>query len=124
MLARKYAEDYYYEPEPARVEAPQPKRRRKVRPEARLNSGMRSRMLRLVALLALCAAAVTAMSGINASRGYALVQMQNEAKQLEMENRQLQLEISQLKSPQRIKDIATKDLGMVVPSEVYFASER
>ena len=126
MLAKKYDYDYAWE-SPAVPKAPQPKKEeRKARPkvQTRLNSGLRSRVFGMVLLLAAGAAALTFFSSMNASRGYALVQMQNETKQLEMENRQLQLEISKLKSPQRIKDIATKDLGMSVPEEVYFASER
>jgi len=125
MLARKYVEEEYeYEAALPARKAPSAKPQPQQEPEGVLDSGLRRRAIILVATVALGAGIVTAMSGYNASRGYALVQMQNETKQLEMENRQLQLEISQLKNPQRIKDIATKDLGMVVPAEVYFASDK
>jgi len=54
--------------------------------------------------------------------GYELVQLKAKAMQIEKENEMLRLEIARLKSPQRIQDIATRQLGMVVPQNVYLAS--
>ena len=67
----------------------------------------RSRCSVLFAVMTIMAFVVVAQSGIKASRGYEL----------------LQLEISQLKSPERIQQIATTQLGMEVPRKVYFAHE-
>ena len=61
------------------------------------------------------------LSEVSAMRGYELVQIQQEAAQLERENKDIELKIAQLKAPQRIKDLAINELGMVVPKEVYFA---
>ena len=41
---------------------------------------------------------------------------------LEKENEQLQLEIAQLKAPQRIQAVATRELGMVTPQNLYCVS--
>ena len=43
---------------------------------------------------------------------------------LEKENEALRVEIAHLKSPQRIKELATAKLGMIVPESAYFSSEK
>lgn len=67
---------------------------------------------------------VVVRSGINASRGYALVATQNQAQVLEDENARLRIEIAKLKSPGRIKQIAQEQLGMDVPKQMYFSHDR
>ena len=66
---------------------------------------------------------VTVGSGVNASRGYALVEIQQQAEQLEQENERLKIDIAKLKSPERIKTIAQDQLGMEVPRRTYFSHE-
>jgi len=66
---------------------------------------------------------VTVGSGINANQAYALTEAQQKADQLERENERLRVDIARLKSPQRIQTIATDQLNMVVPSQVYFSNE-
>lgn len=66
---------------------------------------------------------VVVRSGINASRGYALVTTQNQTQALEQENERLRIEIARLKSPLRIKQIAQDKLGMDVPKKMYFSHE-
>ena len=68
--------------------------------------------------------ALTTCSSMGARRGYELVQAQQAAVRLEQQNEQLRIEIARLKSPQRIQSIAAKDLGMVIPKQVYFASDK
>jgi cell division protein FtsL len=63
-------------------------------------------------------------SGISASRGYELVAIQQQADQMEQENERLKIEIAKLKSPDRIKSIAQDQLGMSVPKQTYFSSEK
>jgi cell division protein FtsL len=63
-------------------------------------------------------------SGISASRGYELVAIQQQADQKEQENERLKIEIAKLKSPERIKAIAQDQLGMEVPRQTYFSSEK
>ena len=90
----------------------------------RLNHLLRSRCRVAFIVFAILAMAVVIRSGISASRGYALVATQNQAQQLELENERLRVEIAQLKSPQRIKQIAEDELGMIVPRKMYFSHER
>ena len=66
---------------------------------------------------------VTIGSGVSASRGYALVEVQRQAEQLEQENERLKIDIAKLKSPERIKTIAKDKLGMEVPKITYFNKE-
>ncbi len=90
----------------------------------RLNHLLRSRCRVAFIVFAILAMAVVIRSGISASRGYALVATQNQAQQMELENERLRVEIAQLKSPQRIKQIAEDELGMTVPPKMYFSHER
>ena len=90
----------------------------------KLNTHLRSRCLILLVVLSAMALFVTVRSGMSASRGYDLVQVKQEAARLEKANEHLKLDIAQMKSPQRIKQIAVQDLGMVVPENVYFAADK
>ena len=119
MLAREWQEEEFYIEEEAAAGAARPIAKRP-HPAARprINANLRSR----AAILALAVVSViTVRSGISATRGYELVQMQRAAAQLERENQQLEIDIAHLKAPQRIRDIATNELGMIVPKDVYFA---
>lgn len=73
--------------------------------------------------IAILALLVTIGSGVSASRGYALVEVQRQAEQLEQENERLKIDIAKLKSPERIKAIAKDKLGMEVPKRTYFNKE-
>ncbi|MBQ1470046.1 MAG: cell division protein FtsL [Schwartzia sp.] len=122
MPARQLREDYYYEEQPAKVVQPAPKRALRERPH--INTNLRFRVGVLAVALTLTASITVARTVINATRGYELVQTQNQAAQLERENKQLELQIAEMRSPERIKNIATNDLGMSVPRDVYFAAEK
>ena len=87
----------------------------------KLDTELRSKILILFLLFAVTATVTLIRSEVSAMRGYELVQIQQEAAQLERENKDIELKIAQLKAPQRIKDLAINELGMVVPKEVYFA---
>lgn len=123
MLAREWRdEEFYIEEEAAGKVVSPPKRcpHPAVRPH--INAPLRSRAVILALTLTVAFSVLTIRSGISATRGYELVQMQRAAAQLERENQQLELDIAHLKAPQRIHDIATNDLGMIVPRDVYFAA--
>lgn len=90
----------------------------------RLNHLLRSRFRVFITVFTIFAMAIVIRHGISASRGYALVATQNQAQQLELENERLRVEIAQLKSPRRIKQIAEDELGMIVPRKMYFSHER
>ena len=90
----------------------------------RLNHLLRSRVRVFFTVFAIFAMIIVIRQGICASRGYALVATQNHSQQLELENERLRVEIAQLKSPQRIKQIAEDELGMIIPRKMYFSHER
>ena len=90
----------------------------------RLNHLLRSRCRLFLIIFSIFAMAVVIRSGISASRGYALIETQEQAQQIELENERLRIEIAQLKSPQRIKQIAEDELGMIVPRKMYFSHDR
>lgn len=113
-----------YEASQAPVAAPRVKKRKQLRSPTVLDTNLRSRARVLFLLVAALAMIVVVRSGISASRGYALVAVQQQAQQLEQENERLRIEIAKLKSPQRIKAIATEELGMEVPKKMYFTHER
>jgi cell division protein FtsL len=73
-------------------------------------------------LAAAMAMLITVHSEAIVRAGYGLVQMKAEAAKLEKENDLLRLEIARMKAPQRIQQIATKELGMIVPQNTYYAS--
>lgn len=84
---------------------------------------LRSRCRLAFVIISILAMLVVVRSGINASRGYALVATQNQTHELEQENERLRIEIARLKSPLRIKQIAHDKLGMDVPKKMYFSHE-
>lgn len=126
MLARQ--EEYYAEEQ--RVLTPEEEeqelRKAPVEPlfKTVLDTRLRSHGQLLFLTMTVLALLVTVGSGISASRGYELVALQQQADQLEQENERLKIEIAKLKSPDRIKAIAQDQLGMEVPRQTYFSSEK
>lgn len=92
-----------------------------LRGRPKLDHILRSRCSVAFVVISILAMLVVIRSGISASRGYALIETQNQAQQLEQENERLKIEIAKLKSPQRIKQIAEDELGMGVPAKIYFS---
>ena len=88
-----------------------------------LDTSTRSHAQLLFLTMAVLALLVTVGSGVSASRGYALIAAQQKADQLEQENERLKIDIAKLKSPDRIKAIATDQLGMEVPKRTYFSHD-
>lgn len=89
-----------------------------------LDTTTRSHCQLLFLTMAVLALLVTVGSGVSASRGYELVAVQQQAEQKEQENERLRIEIAKLKSPERIKAIAQDQLGMSVPKQTYFSSDK
>ena len=120
MLARQLEEDYYEAlPQEQPVQPQKHIRRRTVkRITPRSNGGLKVAMT--VLLAAVMAVLFLGSSSELASRGFELVQLKQQAATLEKENAQLEIENAKLKSPNRIKEIAEKKLGMTIPHQVYF----
>jgi Cell division protein len=83
---------------------------------------LRKQFLQLVLLAAALAMLITVHSALMVRAGYDLVEMKAQAATLEKDNELLRLEIAKLKSPQRIQQIATSQLGMVTPQTAYYAT--
>lgn len=125
MLARKAEERY--EDVPLTLE----EERRQLRQAPKeplfktvLDTSTRSHCQIMFLTAAVLAMLVTIGSGVSASRGYALVEVQRQAEALEQENERLKIDIAKLKSPERIKNIAKDQLEMEVPKHTYFSQER
>ena len=88
----------------------------------RLNVALRARCLTFVMIVAAMAMFVTVQSEAIVSAGYDLVKTKSQVVKIEKENELLRLDIAKLKSPERIQYIATKELGMVIPQNVYCAA--
>jgi cell division protein FtsL len=95
-----------------------PAKKRQPRPDARF----RSKFLTIALTIAVMAMLITLQSAFIVQTGYDVVQTKGQVAKLEKENELLHLEIAKMKSPQRIQQIATRDLGMVMPQTVYHAT--
>ncbi|MBQ8699371.1 MAG: cell division protein FtsL [Schwartzia sp.] len=111
------------ETEERRVVRKLPKRRPTTAVRAHVDTELRAKAFVMFLIFALTAAVTLIRSEESAMRGYELVQLRQQARQLEQENRNIELYIAEMKAPQRIKDRAINELGMVVPKEFYFAAE-
>lgn len=112
MLVQK-KQEYVYEQE---TTLPKPKIVRKA------DKRLRIKCLMLVVIVAVMAAITTMQSAAIIQAGYDLVTVKSQVAKIEKENELLRLDISKLKSPQRIEEFATKNLGMVMPKNSYYAT--
>lgn len=83
---------------------------------------LRTQCLISAVLVGLLAMFVTWGSSSIVSAGYELVQARGCLRTLEKENELLRLEMAQLKSPQRVQNIAVGQLGMINPPTLYIAA--
>jgi cell division protein FtsL len=111
LVNKKQGWEIYQQPE-----LPSIKKKYLVKPDIAL----RIKCLTTVTIIVLAAMFFTACSEAIIRSGYELVQMKLQVIKLEKENALLQLDIAKLKSPQRIQSIATVELGMVMPQNIYF----
>ncbi len=113
MLVHKKQEIHVYEQEAA---SPAPKIIRKA------DKQLRIKCLTLVLIAIVMAAVTTMQSAAIVQSGYDLVKIKGQVAKLEKQNELLRLDIARLTSPQRIENIAVKELGMIVPQNAYYAS--
>jgi cell division protein FtsL len=111
LVNKKQDWEIYQQPE-----VPSIKKKYLVKPDIAL----RVKCLTTVTMIVIAAMYLTACSEAIIRSGYELVQMKLQVIKLEKENDLLQLDIAKLKSPQRIQSIATVELGMVMPQNIYF----
>ena len=109
MLARKY-DNYAWEEN--EYDRPIPEKNRKIKKvDYRL---MRRRVAVLVLLLITVYFAAVARSENQVRMGDALVALKQQEAVLLLKNAEMKIEVEQLKGPERITGIATKQLGMTV----------
>ncbi|HWR05364.1 cell division protein FtsL [Sporomusa sp.] len=113
MLVHKKQELHVYEQEAV---SPAPKIVQKA------DKQLRVKCLILVIIAVVMAAVTTMQSAAIVQAGYDLVRIKGQVAKVEKENELLRLDIARLKSPQRIEEIAVKELGMIVPKNAYYAS--
>ena len=89
-------------------------------PEPKLNTTMRRHCLALAVVLTLFAAVMTARSDTLNQIGSDLVNLKETESALMCSNENLQVEIAQLQSLERIKGIATQQLGMKQPTAQWY----
>lgn len=116
MLAQRKEEFALYEMPVVREPA--------VKSQPIVNKKLRMECLIFIVVFAVLAMVTTLRSGTIVAEGYALVRGKMEVSKLEQENERLRLEIAQMRSPQRIQQIAVSELGMVIPDDVYFAPKK
>ena len=116
MLVSKKQELYIYEEEQATPSS--------TTQHHTLNKSLRAKCLLLVTVIAVMSMVVAARSESIVQSGYELVAVKAQLVKAEKENEQMHLDIAKLKSPQRIQQIATKDLGMIVPKNVYCSTQQ
>jgi cell division protein FtsL len=116
LVNRKQEWDQY--PQPERVQ----KTVAAVSP--RQDNGLKRKCLQIILLVAAAAMMVTIQSEITVRAGYDLVELKAQAAKLEKENELLRLDVARLKSPERIQQLATRELGMVMPQNTYYATAK
>ena len=89
-------------------------------PEPKLNTTMRRHCLALAVVLTLFAAVMTARSDTLNQTGSDLVNLKEKESAMICSNENLQVEIAQLQSLERIKGIATQQLGMKQPTAQWY----
>ncbi len=141
MLARKleeYEEEYESVPVPQQTptQAPQSQhltaaqqarayaQSREGRRAVVRRSNLRSRIATMLLLGGAMLGALIYVDSMVAAKGFEIVQLRTQAVKLEAENAQLKITNAHLKSPQRIKEIATQKLGLTVSDKVYFADSK
>jgi cell division protein FtsL len=89
---------------------------------AKPDTRFRAKFLTIVLMMTVMSMIVTLQSAFIVKTGYDVVQTKGQIAKMEKENELLHLDIAKMKSPQRIQQIATRDLGMVMPQNVYHAT--
>ncbi len=83
----------------------------------------RRKCLAAVLTVIFMAALLVYSAEVAADTGYQLNKVKVTVQKVQSENEQLNLDIAELKSPDRIKNIAMTKLNMVLPTNIYYASQ-
>ena len=90
--------------------------------KVKLNKSLRLKCLTLLATTAFLAVAVVLQSSYIVNSGYVLVEKKQQIIQTERANELLKLDIARASSHERISQIATSNLGMTMPQNIFIPS--
>jgi cell division protein FtsL len=82
----------------------------------RPDAGLRRKFIILILLILAASMIIVVQNERLVQTGYELVEMKQYAAALEKDNQTLRIDVAKLKSPERIGDIATRELGLVIPN--------
>ena len=85
---------------------------------------LRSRCIILFFISTILAGFFIYRNGIATMQAYHLNQLRSQTVKIEAENSRLHLDIAYLKSPERIQEIATRQLGMILPDKFFFSNKK
>lgn len=85
---------------------------------------LRSRCIVLFIISAILAGFFIYRNGVATVEAYQLNQIRSQTVKIEAENSRLHLDIAYLKSPERIQEIATQQLGMILPDKFFFSNQK
>ena len=83
---------------------------------------LRRRYFSLLILIFIASMLMVAQNDQLVQTSYQLVEMNADVAKLEKENQSLRIDIARLKSPERIVNIATQQLGLVFPDAKYIST--
>ncbi len=79
---------------------------------------------KVVVMFFACLGIIGVLYGVKSATGYEVVHIRSNIVALNKTNEALRLDIAELKSPNRIQTIAEGKLGMVMPDQFIYSSER
>ena len=85
---------------------------------------LRSRCIVLFIITTILAGFFIYRNGVATVQAYHLNQIRSQTLSLEAENSRLHLDIAYLKSPEHIQEIATQQLGMILPEKFFFSNKK
>jgi cell division protein FtsL len=85
-------------------------------------SKLRQKCFLLLILIFTSAMLIVAQNDQLVTTSYKLVEMKEHVAELEIENQSIRIDIAKLKSSERIADIATHQLGLVLPDVKYIST--
>ena len=89
----------------------------------RPDTSLKRNYLLFVLFVAAAAMLITMQNEMITRAGYDLVELKAQVVKVEKDNEILRLDIAKLKSPDRIQQIATGKLGMIVPQQTFYAAK-
>ena len=114
-MRNEYQEEWIIPAQPEPVEEP-------VYFSTKPTAGLRRKYFSLLILIFTASMLTVAQNDLLVKTSYELVKMHEHVAELEKENQSLYIDIARLKSPERVMNIATHQLGLVFPDTIYIST--